>query len=347
MINPKLSVVVPTHGRVDLFKETLQSLLSQTSKDFEIIVTDDSSLQNDRKEIKSLVLGAKKKGLNIRYLYSEPNLRQAKNTNQGLREAKGKYIRILHSDDLLAPECIEMEIKAFENHPQCNFLTHSAINFTNQVNFTTDVKWGYFDLKKCWLDKNIFLRCALPTTLVFKKEVYERIGGMNEQYDFLCDWDFFFRILLDSYVRQEWTAMFYTKGLVGWRKHNNSTTSTMALICFKEHQHFIDKIIPIYKKMKIIKKKQLKENIKEAIDNRYDRVISDYHKYHNFKLPHIPLQYNSVIKKYEYKLEKHIKKFIHPIQQIITWGLQPVIIILQAIRLFFIVLRYSLFSRQF
>lgn len=341
----KMSVVVPTHGRVDLFKKTLDCLLEQTIQNFEVIVTDDSALKQEQNQIKALVSKAKNNGLNVKYIFTKPNLKQARNTNQGLKEAKGKYMRILHSDDVLAPNCLEMEIKAFETYPQCNFITHSAINFSDKISFNLNAYFGVFDLMKYWLNHNIFLGCVLPTSLAFKREVYDRVGGMNEKYDFLCDWDFFFRILLDGFKRNELTAIFFSKGLVGWRNHSNSITSTMSLACFNEHKFFIDSIIPIYKKRKIISSKLLKQNLRDAIDFRYNRVIADYQKFHNFKLPYIPLKYHPKYKKYMKKLKTNYDAFMYPILIILKWCFRPLAMFLQVLKLIYLVIKSFVFRK--
>lgn len=340
-----MSVVVPTHGRVDLFKKTLDCLLEQTIQNFEVIVTDDSSLKQEQNQIKALVSKAKNNGLNVKYIFTKPNLKQARNTNQGLKEAKGKYMRILHSDDVLAPNCLEMEIKAFETYPQCNFITHNVINFSNNIIFKLNASFEVFNLMTHWLNRNIFLGCVIPTALSFKRDVYDRIGGMNEKYDFLCDWDFFFRILLDGFQRQELSAIFFSKGLVGWRNHGNSITSTMSLTCFNEHKHFIDSIIPVYKNAKIISSKQLKQTIQDAVDFRYNRLLADYQKFHNFDLPIIPLRYYPTYKKCIKKMKTHYDAFMYPILIILKWCLRPLAIFRQMLKLMYFIIRYF-FSRN-
>ena len=331
----KMSVVVPTHGRVDLFKKTLESLIKQTTDEFEVIVTDDSSLKKEQDEIKALVEAALQKGLNVKYIFTEPNLRQAKNTNQGLRNTKGEYIRILHSDDLLAPKCIETEIKAFEEYKDYDFLSHFAILFKEKIKFNSNIKIRPYNIYECWLKKNIFVSTVLPTTLAFRRCIYDEIGGMDESYDFLCDWDFYFRILLNAYKKGR-NSIDISKGLVGWRVHNNSTTGTMALVCFNEHIRFINNIIKIYKKYHILSRKELRQALRASSEYRYERVINDYKKYHNFELPKIPVIYKSEYKKvklYNEKLKKHINLFLKPFKVVINWLLQPFSIIFYLFKL--------------
>ncbi len=315
----KMSVVVPAHGRVGLFKITLDSLIRQTTDKFEVIVTDDSSLEAERNEIKTLVEAAHKKGLNVRYIFTEANLRQAKNTNQGLRSAKGDYIRILHSDDLLAPQCIETEIEIFEKYKDYDFLNHCPILFNDKIQFNSNVAVYPYNIYEHWLKKNIFVSTVIPTALAFKRCIYEEIGDLDESYDFICDWDFYFRLLLNAYKKGK-NSIEISQGLVGWRVHDNSTTGTMSLVHFNETVRFVNDITKIYKENKILSDKELKRAAGDAVKYRYERVVDDYNKYHNFELPKIPIVY-----KVEYqKLKKHINLFFKPIKDLLNWLLQPI-----------------------
>lgn len=351
----KMSVIVPTHGRVSLFKETLKSLLMQTSKEFEIIVTDDSSKTEEQMAIKKLVEEARitNNEISIKYIFSVPNLLQSKNTNQGLENASGEYLRILHSDDILAPNCIETEIEAFEENPDCYFLNHSAKLFSKNFDYNKKAKISIskFNIFDNWLKCNIFTGCMLPTSLAFRREVYLNIGGLNEKYKFLCDWDFFFRMILNEYLSCRPEALFISGSLVGWRQHNESITSTMSLTHFYEHKELIDNIIEIYKARKILSKKDLKYAIQKAVDYRYDRLLKDYEKYGNFTLPELPLKY---LKRDKYdrmfgsfcKLKKHVKKFLKPFNCILDWCIQPLSILFYLCSLIFNFLLFAISKKE-
>ena len=100
----RLSVIVPTHGRVDLFEQTLATIEAQTWDEFELIVTDDSAMQTDQDAIEAAVEQYRNRTKrSARYVFTSPKLGQAANTNQGLHAASGQILRILHSDDLVRP----------------------------------------------------------------------------------------------------------------------------------------------------------------------------------------------------------------------------------------------------
>src|SRR6185436_15145792 len=118
--NVPLSVVMPTHGRTELYLQTLASLERQSLRTFELIVTDDSASWDDRQAIQEAAMSyASRTGRPTSYLFSQPRLGQARNTNQGLQRAAGTNVRILHSDDLLAPRALEAEL-ALLTDPRLN-----------------------------------------------------------------------------------------------------------------------------------------------------------------------------------------------------------------------------------
>lgn len=276
----KLSVVVPTHGRVKLFEETLKSLYYQNCKDFEVIISDDSPLIEDRDEIKKLVSLYQHKGMIIKYIFTKPNILQAPNTNQGLKAASGSYIRILHSDDLISPQCIGKEIEFFEKNPEVDFLYHCSIAFSKQLDFVAEQEDVNVNLYKSnvWLDRSIFTHTVLPSCLCFRSSLLSHVKGMDESYKFLCDWQLFFDFLMDSYEKDKSFCCF-SAGHVGWRMHEESVSSTLFIEHFLEHERFISNIIEIYKRKRIVSKRKLKQNIYDATKYRYSRLLNDLKKY--------------------------------------------------------------------
>lgn len=96
-----LTICIPTYNRGKIIKRTLESLICQTDKDFETLVIDDGSADNTYECIKSYI-----DSCNLRYYWKENG---GKHTalNMAIKQAKGKYIMILDSDDSLVPDCVE------------------------------------------------------------------------------------------------------------------------------------------------------------------------------------------------------------------------------------------------
>lgn len=154
---PALSIVTPTyemHGKgAELLHRNFESLLSQTLKDFEVIITDDSG----NNEIRDLCRDFR--GLNIKYTRSAIARGMARNTNNGIQQARGRLIKILYQDDWLASDdALQMIVDNFEgrwlitgcsNNPQPYWSEKNTLGSPsvltilndNPLLFNEDLKW--------------------------------------------------------------------------------------------------------------------------------------------------------------------------------------------------------------
>ncbi len=108
--NPNISVCIPTYNRKEYLKETLDSILSQTYKDYEIVIVDDGSTDGTEQMLKEL-------DIPITY-YRQENSGDAAARNKLVELAKGKYISFIDSDDLLMPDAIERMVKVIESEDE-------------------------------------------------------------------------------------------------------------------------------------------------------------------------------------------------------------------------------------
>jgi GT2 family glycosyltransferase len=239
---PLFSVIVPTCGRVPLFIETLNSLATQTYRNLQLVVTDDSSREQDRSAIRRAVeTFALSSGNEAHYVYSASGLQQAGNTNQGIVAAHGELLRILHSDDLLRHDALEHEAAIFQSHPQVDLLFEDCIPFTREVVWDRDPQAALIHPAH-HLRNELSHSTALPSGLAFRRQVIERTGLMDERLRFLCDWELFFRLLVDQ-IRQGKLVCRFTAGLFGWRTHDDSVTKRMWKVHFEEHEQFIEDVV--------------------------------------------------------------------------------------------------------
>jgi len=142
-----------------------------------------------------------------------------------------------------------------------------------------------------WLEFHIFLSTVLPSGMVFKRRFLENIGMLDEKYKFVCDWKLFFNVLVHEYKKGR-KVLYVPAGYVGWRIHDNQITSTQTMTFFEEYDDLLLYIKNIYEtSLDILTARQLKKNLKKACDYRYRRLLEDYSKYRNFKLPPIPLRH--------------------------------------------------------
>jgi glycosyltransferase involved in cell wall biosynthesis len=109
-MEPKVSVVIPTHNRASLLKRAIDSVRNQTYKNLEIIVVDDASSDDTPSVVRGILDDR------LQYLRHERNRGGAATRNTGIRAATGKYIAFLDDDDEWEPEKTELQLAAIEKY---------------------------------------------------------------------------------------------------------------------------------------------------------------------------------------------------------------------------------------
>ena len=112
MQEPKVSVIVTTYNREEYLKETIQSILDQTYKDFELIVVDNFSNYDFFKVIEEF------RDSRIRPFQNANNGIIAVNRNYGISKATGKYLAFCDDDDLWEKEKLSIQVEIMDRSPQ-------------------------------------------------------------------------------------------------------------------------------------------------------------------------------------------------------------------------------------
>ena len=107
---PLISVIIPAYNTADTIVESIDSVLAQTYKHYEIIVVDDESPDN----VASVV--TKRYGTKVTLL-RQKNTGLAGARNTGINQAKGEYVAFLDSDDVWLPAKLELQAKQIAEHP--------------------------------------------------------------------------------------------------------------------------------------------------------------------------------------------------------------------------------------
>lgn len=176
MSYPLVSIVIPTYKRTDYLKLTLQSILNQTFHDFEVVVVDDGTPNDDNLLLCQIFE-------KVRYIKIENSGGPARPRNVGIKEAKGKYIAFVDDDDLWLPTKLEKQVAVLDNYSEFG-LVHSCCEVIDENGIKTneivgrpgslDVKHGDVSLRMMgsWT-------LMMPTPMV-RKEVIDEIGLFNE-----------------------------------------------------------------------------------------------------------------------------------------------------------------------
>ncbi|MBI4680859.1 MAG: glycosyltransferase [Nitrospirae bacterium] len=188
MNNPALvSIIIPTYNCRKYIRQAIDSALSQTYKNIEIIVIDDGSTDNTREEIDDLISEKK-----ISYIYqANKGLPGARNT--GIKHSRGKYLVFLDSDDVILPEKIMCQIGFMKEHPDV-CLVYSGYQYFKNDNLADLISPPLSKLRGN-LYKELLRGCFFTVhSVLVKKACVEKVGCFDESFRASEDWDLYIRL---------------------------------------------------------------------------------------------------------------------------------------------------------
>ena len=271
----EMSVAIPYHGRADFFKETLETLLNQTNKNFEIVISDDSNNENDLAALDTLVKEFGLKGLKISVVRTKPNLGAILNTRQAVDACKNDIVRILHTDDCLAPKTIELELEIFNKFPDTFFAFHNLTVFREKFIPNENNRWSDKTWVDNWLKDKNYINSIIPSCLVINKKVLAEVGFFNTEFEFMYDWEYQIRLFEYAYLNNK-RVVEIEAGYVGWRISKMSESYTKSMLCYRDSRNIIKLMKKSYAKIGKrlnISKKGIKR-FKRIFDNRIEQEAS-------------------------------------------------------------------------
>ncbi|MBN1687999.1 MAG: glycosyltransferase [Candidatus Omnitrophica bacterium] len=183
-MNPEVSVIIPTYNRAETLPRAIRSVLAQEGVPFELIVVDDGSSDNTREMIQ-------KDFPSVTYLYQD-NKGPAAARNLGVKNAKGRWIAFLDSDDEWLPGKLEIQLGFFRQHPEYRIAQTEEIWIRNgeRVNpMKKHQKSGGRIFEKC-----LPLCVISPSAVMMERDLFEETGGFDESYPACEDYELWLRI---------------------------------------------------------------------------------------------------------------------------------------------------------
>jgi glycosyltransferase involved in cell wall biosynthesis len=210
MKSPEITIIVPIYNGAAYLAETLQSILSQTFTDYELLAIDDGSTDNSADIVRSL------KDDRIR-LIQRDNAGLCHALNLGIAEAKAPYIARSDQDDVSFPDRLERQLRVMEDHPE-------ALGVFSYV-----TKLGS---KHTWSNADRFVMapgklkeyqpmedgCLEPSTIFIRTAALRSIGGFRQAYYPVDDWD------MECRLAQVGRVLIMCEPLVAYRFQANANT---------------------------------------------------------------------------------------------------------------------------
>lgn len=183
-----VSCIIVNYNNEKFIKQCIDSVLKQSRRVDEIIISDDCSTDNSLE----IIYEYAKIHDNIRVLKNEVNVGVSKNRDNAIRLAKGEFITTLDSDDYYYPQKIENEIRILEQYPDA-----IACSDVVDVDIYGQILMHRSTIEMCSrnLNKRIEkLVCGNkknhPKDLMYSKNTYIKVGGINTNLHLNEDWDF-------------------------------------------------------------------------------------------------------------------------------------------------------------
>lgn len=183
----EVSIIVPTYQREEKLERALESINSQTYRDFQIIVVDDNPSEKFREKVEEIVENLETD--NITRLVNGENQGVSSARNLGIEKAEGEIVAFLDDDDEWKPEKIEKQVEKIKQE---------GINAVYTASEMYDEGVKDIVRKTPGLDLNAMLerdRIGSPSKVMIEKEFLEKVGGFDEDIPSAEDWDLWIRLM--------------------------------------------------------------------------------------------------------------------------------------------------------
>jgi glycosyltransferase involved in cell wall biosynthesis len=182
----KITVIIPTYNRANLVARSIESVLSQTYQDWELIVVDDGS-QDETKEVVSRFTDPR-----IHYIFQEnKKLPGARNT--GIRASTGEYLVFLDSDDQISADKLALQSAVLDANSQIGLVCSGwyEVDLEGRVIKETRPWLTNPNLNiEDWLSNNPFI----PPAVMVRRQFVIDVGLFDEQQFYVEDWDLWLRL---------------------------------------------------------------------------------------------------------------------------------------------------------
>ena len=226
---PTVSVIIPNYNHARFLRRRIDSVLSQTFQDFELILLDDCSTDDSRS-----ILALYSQDPRVRIEFNETNSGSTfRQWNKGVRLAQGKYVWIAESDDYADERLLEQLVAVLDKDPAVSFAYCQSwvVSDDDRVNGFADFYLEYLDPHR-WnssfcVDGDEECRNYLvasntvpnASAVVFRRAIFERVGGADESLRMCGDWKLWVSMALSGKIAYLGEPLNY------YRSHERSVRS--------------------------------------------------------------------------------------------------------------------------
>ena len=211
-----VSVIIPAYNAMNFLPETLDSVLSQTFQDFEIIIVNDGS-EDNIKEWGSEITDPRVS------LISQENKGLPGARNTGITHSNGEYIAFLDADDIWEPTKLEKQVKTFELNPELGLVDTQVFMVDQQNNILYEAGTSYQEgnvLRRA-IEENLIMCGSSPTV---RRKCFEKVGLFDIDLRGAEDWHMWARIAIHYQFK------IIQEPLVRYRQHPHSMSKNWQIM---------------------------------------------------------------------------------------------------------------------
>ena len=165
---PLVSVLLTTYNRENYVAESIESVLAQTWKEFELVIVDDASTDRTVEIVQRYCVDPR-----VRFVRNEKNLGDYPNRNHAATLAHGEFIKYHDSDDVMYPHCLELMVRPLIDEPRADFAVTSASSWLGgPVPMLQTPELAY--CRQFFGGFRLF--SGGPATALFRKTFFESLG---------------------------------------------------------------------------------------------------------------------------------------------------------------------------
>jgi glycosyltransferase involved in cell wall biosynthesis len=197
-VTPRVSVVVPSYNNASFIEATMDSILGQTFKDFELVVADHSSSDGTWERLQRYSVDPR-----VRLRRTETGGGAPRNWERVTTEARGELVKLVCGDDIIYPDCLRLQVEAMDANPSVVLVAAQRdlidargglVNARRGLDGLTGRVPGRVAVRHTVVaGSNIF---GEPACVLVRREILERAGGWDGRHPYVIDEATYVNVLL-------------------------------------------------------------------------------------------------------------------------------------------------------
>ena len=255
----KISVVIPTLNRINTLQRALDSVINQTYKPAEIIVVDNGSSDGTLKFLREQYPKIT--------ILTENKIGVSSARNKGIKNSINQWIALLDSDDAWHPRKLEIQTSMLDSaSKEYNLIHTDEVWFRNNKHINQmkkHKKQGGYIFERC-----LSLCCISPSSVLFKKNILDKVGLFDESLPVCEDYDMWLKICSSEEVLFAQDKLTYKYG--GHKDQLSKSYWGMDRFRIKSIENIIKNFDLTYNQKKQAKKELIKK-LKIIINGAFKR----------------------------------------------------------------------------